>query len=100
MKSHLTFKERQQQAEEKATAKEAAKKENPEQKAARRGKEAAEARVKRAKGSGAYGFTQTGGAKKGQGKTIVNPPTDRPKGKMALKKAKKEKVKGKREATG
>lgn len=93
MKSHLTFKERQVVAEEKVVAKEAAKEETSERKAARLGKEAAEARVKRAKGSSAYSFTQTGGAKKGQGRTVVNAPTERPKGKMALKKAKKEKVK-------
>lgn len=93
VRGYKTFKERQQAAEEKAAAKEAAKKENSEQKAARRGEEAAEAKVKRAKGSGAYNFTQTGGAKKGQGRTIVHPPADRPKGKMALKKAKQEKVK-------
>lgn len=92
MKTHLMFKERQQAAEEKAAAKEAAKHETVEQKAARLGKEAAERQKARAKGSAAYGFTQTGGEKKGQGRTVVNAPTDRPKGKMALKKAKKAKV--------
>lgn len=86
---HKTYKQRQ----EEAAVKEAAKTETVEQKAERLGKEAAEARVKRAKGSSAYSFTQTGGAKRGQGRTVVNAPTDRPKGKMALKKVKKEKVK-------